>query len=257
LIDGIRLSGAKARVFEHLNLDALELQLQQRPPARARWIVCESYYSMDGDGPDLGRLDQLAKQYDAQLYVDEAHAVGIFGPQGRGLCAAAGIVPDVSMVAFGKSFGAQGACILGSAPVRTWLWNRARSFVFSTAPSPLLAQSIRGQLLRVQAAETERAHLSEMALLFREKLQASGLTLEQNTFGPIVSLVLKSADAALAAARALRNEGILAQAIRPPTVPNGQSRLRLVLRVAMGEVQIHALAAAVIRAQAASLSNSN
>ncbi len=248
LIDGIRLSGAKPRIYAHLDLAELEEQLAQSGSAPARWIICESYYSMDGDGPDLLRLRELATKYDAQLYVDEAHSVGTFGPEGRGLCAAKGIDVDVLMVAFGKAVGAQGACVTGSESLRTWLWNRARSFVFSTAPSPLLARSVQAQVRSARLDEAGRERLAAGALDFRERLMAADVPLVQGSFGPIVSVIVGSAERALTCAALLQKEGILAQAIRPPTIAAGRSRLRLVLRASLNDDEIKRLARAVIHA---------
>ncbi len=246
LIDGIRLSGAKARVYPHLDLRKLETQLEAAQDAPARWIISESYYSMDGDGPDLEILTSLAKRYDAHLYLDEAHAVGTFGRKGRGLCDDT-IKPAVVMAAFGKAFGAHGAAVLTSTEVRTWLWNRARSFVFSTAPSPLLAGEVREQLKKVQGAEALRARLEGGTKLLRRQLASRRELLVPGSFGPIVSLVLGSAERALLVAARLRDEGILAQAIRPPTVPEGQSRLRLVLRAEMSPEQIGRISSTILR----------
>lgn len=248
LIDGIRLSRARPTLFPHLNLGQLEAQLAQAEGASARWVIVESYYSMDGDGPDLAALSSLCRRFDAHLYVDEAHSVGTFGPRGRGLCAAAGVVPDVLMAGFGKAVGGQGACVLSSADVRLWLWNKARAFVFSTAPSPLLAAQVTEQLGRTQDHEAARARLAQHALRLRELLRAEGLATTPGSFGPIVSVVLGSPERALRCAEDLRKAGILAQAIRPPTVPVGQSRLRLVLRAGMSDEQVQRLSQAVAAA---------
>jgi len=245
LIDGIRLSRVRPTVVPHLNLGQLEAQLAQVQSAPARWVIVESYYSMDGDGPDLAALSALCARFDAHLYVDEAHALGTFGPQGRGLCAVAGVRPDVLMAGFGKAVGGQGACVLSSADVRLWLWNKARAFVFSTAPSPLLAGRVTEQMRRTQASDAARARLAGHAVLLRQLLQEQGIAAMPGSFGPIVSVVLGSPEQAVRCAEELRKVGILAQAIRPPTVPVGQSRLRLVLRAGMSEQQLQRLARAV------------
>lgn len=253
LIDGIRLSGARAQVYRHLDLVDLDAKLTAAREARtsensARWVIAESYYSMDGDGPDLPKLAELCRIHDAQLYIDEAHAVGTFGSQGRGLCAEQGVIPDVLMAAFGKAVGAQGACLLGSKELRVWLWNRARSFVFSTAPGPRVAADVRFQLRRVEAADEARIRLSQRARQLRELLADGGAPTVAGSFGPIVSVVLGEAERALSCANGLRARGILAQAIRPPTVQAGQCRLRLVLRSSMSEEQVRDVAAAVLEA---------
>lgn len=245
LIDGIRLSRAKARVFSHLDLEELEKGLRASSQAPARWVICESYYSMDGDGPDLAALRSLSDRHDAHLYIDEAHSLGTFGPRGAGLCAQAGVKPDVLMAAFGKSVGSQGACIAGSTELRTWLWNRARSFVFSTASSPLLAEATRRQIARTQRADSERARLEIICERTRRGLENRGAPLVQASFGPVVGLLLRQEEKALLLASRLRESGILAQAIRPPTVAVGASRVRLVLRSSFSDSQIDRLVCAV------------
>lgn len=248
IIDGIRLSRARPVVFPHLDLGTLEAQLAQAGGAPARWVVVESYYSMDGDGPDLRALRALCDRYDAHLYVDEAHSVGTFGWRGRGLGAEAGVQADVLMAGLGKAVGGQGACVLGSTDLRLWLWNKARSFVFSTAPSPWLSARVTDQIGRTQDAETARARLMDHAQQLRRALLEQGVETVPGSFGPIVSVVVGGAEQAMACAAQLRAVGILAQAIRPPTVPVGRSRLRLVLRAGMNKDQVQRLADAVATA---------
>lgn len=247
LIDGIRLSKARPIVYSHLDLAELEKGLAAHQEAAARWVVTESYFSMDGDGPDLAQMHRLCTRYDACLYVDEAHSVGVFGPRGAGLCAASKVRPDVLMVGFGKAVGAEGACILGSRDLRTWLWNRARSFVFSTAPSPARAASTLVQVRRVQELDSRRARLEDVCGQLRSGLLAGGVPVALGSFGPIVSLVLGEEDVALELHRRLLEEGIVAAAIRPPTVPPGTSRLRLVLHASWTNSQIERLVRIVSR----------
>ncbi len=227
LIDGCRLSRAQVHVVPHRDLEALGRALEQAPPTGARWVVAESYFSMDGDGPDLVRLRALCDSFGAALYVDEAHSLGVFGPGGAGLCARAGIRPDLLMGAFGKATGSYGAFIASSAVVRTWLWNRARSFVFSTAPSPLSAAASLEQVRRVRAAEAERVRVLELSAHLRTELARRDIPCLTDSFGPILGLVIGDAGRAVQAAARLRAEGILVQAIRPPTVPPGTARLRI------------------------------
>ncbi len=247
LIDGIRLSRARAQIVPHLDLAKLEEGLAESVSAPARWVICEAYYSMDGDGPNLAALRALCDRYDAQLYVDEAHSLGTFGPRGAGLCAAEGVVPDVLMAAFGKSVGSQGACVAGSSELRTWLWNRARSFVFSTAPSPLLVSTTRQQLQRTQAADRARSRLQSVCLEMRVALKQAGVSLVAGSFGPVLGLLMGAEERALLLAQRLRESGILAQAVRPPTVPVGASRVRLVLRASLTDEQTARLVEVVAR----------
>lgn len=227
IIDGCRLSGAAICVVPHLNLDAVRGALTGARQARRRWMVTESYFSMDGDSPDLGALRSLCDEQDAALVVDEAHAVGVFGPRGAGLCAEARIAPDVLIGTAGKALGLQGAFVTGSGVLRMWLWNRARSFVFSTGVSPALAAAIESRVQRAAADESSRARLRAVETQLREGLAALGVAGAGQGRGPVIPWVLGPPAAAVAASRRLRDRGVLVQAIRPPTVAEGTSRLRI------------------------------
>jgi 8-amino-7-oxononanoate synthase len=143
---------------------------------------------MDADVPRLAELSQLCRENGAAFYVDEAHALGVFGPNGRGACAAAGVVPDVLVGTFGKSFGLAGAFVGGKEVVRKWLWNRARAFVFSTGMSPVLAAEARRRLPSIAEADAERTHLLSLADRLRSGLRALGC--DARGEGPIVPWVL-------------------------------------------------------------------
>lgn len=246
LIDGLRLSKASVRVAPHLDLKRVASALDE-PTEGARWVVCESYYSMDGDGPDLSELRALCDEKGAALYLDEAHAFGLFGPEGAGRAREAGIEPDVHMVAFGKAIGSHGAAVAGSRALRTWLWNRARAFVFSTAPSPLHAAALLEQLERARAADEERARLLADSARFLEALADADLPVVPGSFGPVVGLILGAPERALEVASRLRDQGILVQAIRPPTVPVGESRLRLTLTAAQTAAERERLVRALVQ----------
>ena len=245
LIDGARLSKADVRVIPHLDLAALGVALNEHRGARACWVVTESYFSMDGDGPDLRTLRALCDQHDACLIVDEAHALGVFGPSGGGRCAEAGVKADILVGALGKAIGTHGGFIAGSRRLRTFLWNKARSFVFSTAPSPRLADLTSIHVQLCQEADALRAALASNAAQLRAALQAAHLPVAANSFGPITSVILGENERVLAAAARLRAVGILAQAIRPPTVPNGAARLRLTVKATFSRADIARLAQAV------------
>ncbi|HET7543875.1 MAG TPA: 8-amino-7-oxononanoate synthase [Polyangiaceae bacterium] len=248
IIDGARLAKAEVRVIPHLDLQALATALKQDRGSRACFVVAESYFSMDGDGPDLVALRELCDAHDACLIVDEAHAVGVFGPSGAGRCAELGVKPDVLVGALGKAVGCHGGFVAGSRQLRTFLWNRARSFVFSTATSPWLAEQTRGHVKLVREADVLRATLADLAGDFRSRLRDAGLPLAPGSFGPIVSVILGDNGRVLAAARRLQQSGILAQAIRPPTVPVGGARLRLTVKATFGRADVARLAHAVIEA---------
>jgi 8-amino-7-oxononanoate synthase len=244
IIDGCRLSGAAIRVVPHLDLDAVRSALTEARLARRRWVVTESYFSMDGDSPDLVALRSLCDEQDAALVVDEAHAVGVFGPRGAGLCAEARIAPDVLIGTAGKALGLQGAFVAGSGVLRTWLWNRARPFVFSTGVSPVLAAALGSRVQRAAADESSRARLRGVESQLREGLAALGVARARQGRGPVIPWVLGSPATAVDASRRLRERGVLVQAIRPPTVAEGTSRLRISAHARLKADEIeHALAA--------------
>ncbi len=251
LIDGARLSGADIHVFPHLDVEGLAGRLEAtRDRYRRRLVLTESYFSMDGDCADLARLRSLCEENQAMLMVDEAHALGVYGPAGRGLCAAAGVVPDVLVGTLGKSLGLQGAFVGGSATLRTWLWNRARSFVFSTAASPAVAGAVPVRVALVAGAEAPRAWLEEASERVRAVLREAGAPMPPGSTGPIVPWVLGSERRALAASDDLLEAGFLVKAIRPPTVPEAGSRLRLTLDAGLGPEALEELLT-VLRAVAA------
>ncbi|HEY3254689.1 MAG TPA: 8-amino-7-oxononanoate synthase [Polyangiaceae bacterium] len=246
LIDGARLSKAEVLIVPHLDLGELSHGLSKQRGARACWVVTESYFSMDGDGPDLAALRAICDQNDACLIVDEAHALGVFGPSGAGRCAEARVKPDVLVGALGKAVGTHGGFVAGSQQLRTFLWNRARSFVFSTAPSPRLADLTNVHVQLVREADALRADLAQNAAQLRAELQAADLLIAPGSFGPIVSVILGDNGRVLSAAERLRSLGILAQGIRPPTVPIGAARLRLTVKATFTPAEIARLARAVI-----------
>ncbi|HWZ89652.1 MAG TPA: 8-amino-7-oxononanoate synthase [Polyangiaceae bacterium] len=243
LIDGARLAKAEVAVVPHLDLEAIRLLLRNRQSPC--WVVTESYFSMDGDGPDLGALRSLCDSYGACLIVDEAHALGVFGPAGAGRCAQVGVRPDVLVGALGKAVGTHGGFVAGPKLLRDYLWNRARSFVFSTAPSPAHAALTEHQLRLAQQADALRAKLDSNAAHLRARLTQAGLKLIQGSFGPIISVVVGENARAIAVADRLHRVGILAQAIRPPTVPEGTARLRLTVKATFADDEIDRLADAV------------
>jgi len=245
LIDGARLAKARVEVVPHLDLEAVRNALRTARAAKAIWVVTESYFSMDGDGPDLPALRQLCDEHDAFLLVDEAHALGVFGPRGAGLCAQGRVRPNALVGALGKAVGSHGGFVAGSPALRRYLWNRARSFVYSTALSPAHAAAAREQVERALAADAARARLADNANRLRRSLKELGLDLIPGSFGPIVSVRLGANGRALTAAARLRSIGILAQAIRPPTVPLGSARLRFTVKSTFSDADMQRLISAI------------
>ncbi len=238
IIDGCRLSRARVIVSDHLDLASVERGLEQAHAARQRWIVTESYFSMDGDAPDLSALRALADRHNAYLIVDEAHALGIFGERGSGRCAEAGIQADVLMGTFGKALGLAGAFVAGSEHLRSWLWNRARSFVFSTAMPPWLAAAAVVRIQRVGQDDASRARLWNIIERVRSRLRDAGAPIATSSIGPILPWLTSDATAALALRDDLIARGVFVQAIRPPTVPADASRLRITLHAKLTDAEI-------------------
>ena len=245
IIDGCRLSHARVEVVPHLDTAALARALERASQARARWVVTESCFSMDGDGPDLRALRRVCDDYAAGLIVDEAHALGVFGPTGAGRCTEAAVIPDALVGTLGKAVGTQGAFVAGSLRLRELLWNKARSFVFSTATSPALAEVTLLHVQRVRTADDLRLRLRSMADRLRARLAELGVPVEAGLGGPILPIVVRDNDVAVRFADELRRVGVLVQAIRPPTVPFGAARLRLTVSAAWPDDAVKRVALAV------------
>jgi 8-amino-7-oxononanoate synthase len=248
IIDGCRLSRATVRIVPHLDLTALEQGLRASSDAGVRLVVTEACFSMDGDGPDLRALHQLCTAHAAALIVDEAHSLGVFGPYGAGRCVAAGVVPDALVGTLGKAVGTQGAFVAGSAVLRSLLWNKARSFVFSTATSPLLAEATLLHVERAKLADDLRVLLTENARALRRRLCDWEISVPPGLDGPIVPVLVGDNARAVRVATVLASQGILTQAIRPPTVPAGRSRIRLTANARWPEGAVDRIAGAVARA---------
>ena len=229
LIDGVRLTKAAKVVFPHSDLDFLESALQ-RSQRGERIIVVESIFSMDGDRAPLADLYRLAERYDASLIVDEAHATGVAGPQGRGLVAAEGR-PDCVLATVhtcGKALASAGGFVAGSGALRRYLINKSRPFIFTTALPPYVAAQTDTALTLVEAADDRRNRLQELSGELAAGLSQLGFAVDRSR-SHIIPLVLGSNAAALRAAAHLQACGFGVKAIRPPTVPEGTARLRLSL----------------------------
>lgn len=241
---GIAAAGARQIRFRHNDLahlaELLEAKGRQAP---ARFIFTESVFSMDGDRADLAALAALARKHDAFLFVDEAHATGVLGPRGAGLaCGIAGV--DLVMGTFSKALGGFGAYVAGSARLRDYLVNACGGFIFTTAPPPTVVGAIDAALDLVPTLDAERAHLALLADRLRAGLAELGIDSAGSTT-QIVPAIIGAEDDALALSRALAERGMMAAAIRPPTVPPGTSRLRLALRATHSTDDIDQLLAAL------------
>ncbi len=244
---GIQASGLRQNRFRHNDLDHLE-QLLDRAAAEPgpRFIVTESVFSMDGDRADLPRLRRIADRHDAFLYVDEAHATGVLGPNGAGLAGEAGGV-DLAMGTLSKAFGGFGAYVAGSRILCDWLLNACSGFVHTTALPPPVLGAIDAALDLMPSLDADRVRLQSNAATLRTRLADAGIDTGASST-QIVPMLIGGAEDSLCVADALRAEGVLGIAIRPPTVPPNGSRIRLALSAAHTDAQCDQIAHAAIAA---------
>lgn len=248
LIDAFRLSRAKLAIFRHLDLDQADRHLSRLGPHyRRRFLVTESLFSMDGDVAPLAGLANLAVQHGAVFVVDEAHAFAALGPNGRGLCAHFGVIPDVFIATLGKALGTSGAFVAGSLALRDTLINLARPFIYTTAAPPPVVAAARAALRIASSPEGDklRSSLRHRAQQLRSSLGVPSGDASLQT--PILPVVLGESRDALEASHALRSAGIFVQAIRPPTVAPDQARLRITISARHTDGDIATLAAALRR----------
>ncbi|MFZ0434807.1 MAG: 8-amino-7-oxononanoate synthase [Chthoniobacterales bacterium] len=246
LIDGVHASGAKMRVFPHNDLAKLESHLRwarETHPKGRHLIVTESVFSMDGDLAPLREIVELKERHGAILFLDEAHAVGVRGRGAQGLAGELGLAEriEIQMGTLGKALGVSGGYIAGSRTLIDFLINRARSFIFSTAPSPAIAAAARASLRIVQSPEGDalRTRLQENLRLFADAIKA------KLPPSAIMPLILGGEERALSEAARLQEAGFFVPAIRYPTVPRNTARLRITLSAAQSHEQIRRLAEAI------------
>jgi len=230
IVQGALLSRCRILQFRHNDMAHLEELLKDNVNKgfSRRLIVTESVFSVDGDQSDIGSLVELASAFDALLVVDEAHATGVLGRRGMGLCCGKGV--DLIIGTFGKACGSFGAYAACSHRLRDYLVNCCSGFIYSTAMPPPVIGSIDAALDLIPAMDKERKELHSKADFVRLHLQKLGWgTGASNT--QIIPVMIGRETEALALSRHLENVGVLATALRPPTVPEGQSRIRLALSV--------------------------
>ncbi len=235
---GCRAAGRSQIVFRHNDMSHLaDLLAAHEGASVRRFIVTESVFSMDGDTADLPALRALADRHGAFLYLDEAHATGVLGPRGMGL---AGSVPggvDLAMGTFSKALGGFGAYVAGSRPLCDWLVNRASGFIHTTALPPAVLGAMDAALELVPGMDADRARLAAHAARVRAALAALGIDHGSSTT-QIVPAIVGPEALTMALSERLRDAGVLAIAIRPPTVPPGTSRLRVALSSAHTDAEV-------------------
>jgi 8-amino-7-oxononanoate synthase len=250
LIDGMRLSHARTIVFPHNDVNAVARLLAGGSSGGVRFLVVESLFSMDGDMAPLAEYAALCRSAGAVLVVDEAHAVGLYGARGSGLIEAAGVGGDVcvSINSGGKALGVSGAFVAGPAWAIDYLIQRARPFVFSTAPPPALAEALDASLTIIETDPGKRERLGARSTYLRARLTAAGVEAPAGS-SQIVPILLGDNARASTVAAALQHEGFDVRAIRPPSVPEGTARLRISVNAGLSEQTldsfVDALAAAL------------
>ncbi|NIJ21002.1 8-amino-7-oxononanoate synthase [Sphingomonas naasensis] len=244
--EGLRLGRAENRAAAHNEADAFEAVIAawRREGGTGRvWIAVESLYSMDGDRAPLDALAALADRHEAILLVDEAHATGVFGADGRGLAdALQGRENLITLHTCGKALGCEGALLCAPATVRDFLVNRGRGFIFSTAPSPLIAAAVRAALRLLVEEPQRRERLHALIGAAQTLLAPTGVT---PTGSQILPLIIGDDGRTMARAATLRAAGFDVRGIRPPTVPAGTARLRVSLTLNIGLDDVAALAGAL------------
>jgi len=236
LIDAIRLSGADMIRFHHNDINDLEQRLGQIAPAVKKLIITESVFSMDGDLAPLQEIAHVSTRYDAMLLVDEAHATGVWGPSGRGLVAEHGLQEhvNISMSTMSKALGGYGGAVACSSRMREWLVNKARSFIYTTAPPPGVCGAAIAALRLLDREPDLGITLRQRSSVFRKALNDRGFNTGDST-SQIIPLMVGDNKTALELSQALRENGIFVSAIRPPTVPVGTARLRFSITLAHQE----------------------
>jgi 8-amino-7-oxononanoate synthase len=246
LIDGIRLTKASVAIFPHQDLEALEAALRT-PRAGRAIVITESLFSMDGDLAPLREVCTIAERHDAVVVVDEAHATGLYGSRGSGRVEELGLRERVlaTIHTGGKALGSGGAWVAGSRTLRDVMVNRARSFIFSTAPLPVLTVALGAALRLVDREPERRREVLRKALLLRNAL--AGLGVPAGDASPIVPIIVGSNEAALTMQAGLMEAGFDARAIRPPSVAPGTARLRVTVRYPVADEDLIRFASEVAR----------
>lgn len=244
LIDGMRLASATTMRFRHNDLKHLERLLEKYIDSyELVIIVTESIFSMDGDRADLQQLVALKRRYPnkVMLYVDEAHAFGVFGPAGLGLAEATGCIADIDLLVgtFGKAGASAGAYLICSRAMRSWLVNKMRPFIFTTALPPLSIDWTLFILRRLSSMQNRRKHLAALGSTLRNLFAELGLPCPSDS--QIVPLLIGDSADALRQAEALQRHGFYLLPVRPPTVPEGTSRIRISLTASMTDNEMEHL----------------
>lgn len=249
LYSALFLSGAEYVLFEHNDMDDLQRQLEKHGAAsRPAFIVAETVHGMDGDLLPLAHMADIAAEYKCFLYLDEAHATGLYGPRGYGLSTTVDLskVPHLVMGTFSKAIGGAGAYIACTEGLKQFVLNRTAGFIYSTAPSPMSVAAAAQAWKMVATLGEQRERLFAASSLLRHRLRGAGLTVLGDGTN-LVPVCLGPEAETLALKSALLDDGMLVSAIRPPTVPTGTSRLRIVVNTRHDEEAMTLLSDLILR----------
>ncbi|WP_100403836.1 8-amino-7-oxononanoate synthase [Bacillus sp. FJAT-42315] len=226
IIDGCRLSKANTVVYDHINMSHLEQRLQETQVYERRFIVTDGVFSMDGTIAPLDQIMSLAKQYEAFVIVDDAHGTGVLGENGRGTSEFFNVQPDVMIGTLSKAVGTEGGFVAGSKMLIDFLLNHARTFIFQTSIPPAICAASYVAFELIEQGQVKRQQLFAKIIEIKTSLEEMGFIVTGDDT-PIIPIIIGENDVALTFAKKLTESGIYAPAIRPPTVPAGESRIRL------------------------------
>ena len=247
IIDAVRATEAPWRVFPHNSIKKLTRLLEEAQADQIQVVVTESIFSMDGDEADLAGLDRLKKGRNFLLVLDEAHASGVYGPNGAGLAAERGYrdLVDIFVVTFSKAIGCGGGAVCAKRNFGQALLNLGRAYIYSTSIPPSICAGIEEAIAVMRDEPQRQQRVRALSRAFRDELAGKGIEIAKGD-SPIVPIRLGSESAALEKSKRLLEKGFLAAAVRPPTVPRGTSRLRVTLSCEHSEKEIGELTSALV-----------
>ncbi|NPC91803.1 8-amino-7-oxononanoate synthase [Bacillus sp. WMMC1349] len=243
IIDGCRLSKAETVIYQHIDVDDLEEKLTTIKGFKRRFIVTDGVFSMDGTIAPLDKIMPLAKRFQAIVIVDDAHATGVLGKNGRGTSEYFGVCPDIVIGTLSKAIGAEGGFVAGSKTLIDFLRNYARTFIFQTAIPPASCAAAFTALELIKNSQEKRQHLHSIITTMKSGLKRLGYAVKGD-LTPIIPVIIGDPQKTVLFAKRLQETGIYAPAIRPPTVPKGESRIRLTVTADHSLTEITALLAA-------------